>query len=357
MWHLWDGVTHWEVHDLSDNLLIRVVDGFKFWDPFGLSFVLEDFSLWSNGLTVTVNIAHNLLSEVLVSLSGASPVGASLSCVVKFDTSWGSSGRWSELSLLNLVVPGSSVHTTDSLSSGFPVVGFIGEFGSGVVGVLEVRFKICFDLMSQSESLVNAFINASIDIFSSSILGIREKGCWLWLHSGLEFLEGISESLEFSWPLSISGSLESSFLGSNRSLVVNEIVLEFLSRNDIRSLGIGPHVNAGFLVVLGERPFSGGGVLVEVDLGHLVVKGISVLLVDRFSLTHESLNFLCERLSLCLSVVNEFEDIVNDGIINCVSGFIHSFNVAQDVSSGSKGCWLWLSILYTTIEVTSKFFP
>ena len=127
------------------------------------------------------------------------------------------------------------------------------------------------------------------------MLGISDKGCWLWLwfHGGLELLEGISESLEFGWPLSISGGLESSFFGSNRSLVVNEIVLEFLSRNDIRSLGIGPIVNDGFLVVFGERPFSGGGVLVEVDLFHLVVPGISVLLVDRFSFTHELLNFLC----------------------------------------------------------------
>ena len=106
-------------------------------------------------------------------------------------------------------------------------------------------------------------------------------------------LEGISESLEFGWPLSISGGLESSFFGSNRSLVVNEIVLQFLSRNDIRSHGIGPIVNDGFLVVLGERPLSGGGVLLEVNLGHLIVPSISVLLLDRLLLTHELLNFLC----------------------------------------------------------------
>jgi len=143
-------VTHWEVHDLSGNLLIRVVDGFSIWEPFGLNFVLEGLSLWLNGLTVIHNISHDLVSEILVSLTGASPVVASLSCVGLTNTSWGSSGRWGEMSLLNLVVPGSSVHTTDSLSSGFPVVGFIGEFGSGVVGVLEVSFKICFDFMSQS---------------------------------------------------------------------------------------------------------------------------------------------------------------------------------------------------------------
>jgi len=244
--------------------------------------------------------------------------------------SCGISSRWGEFSLLNLVVPGSSIHTANSLTGGLPVSGFSGELLSSTGGVIHVVLKIFSNLIFQSESFVNVIINVSSDIISGSVLSISDKGLWLhhgssvlWSsHGDVELLKGISVSLEFGWPLSLSGGLESSFLGSNRSLEVDEVFLEFLSGLKISGLSISPVTKDGFLVTLSDSPISGGGVLVEMDLGRLVVPGSSVLLVDLFFLSNISSNFLFESGSLSLSVVNELEDISNDGMTSIVSSVI-----------------------------------
>ena len=320
--HVLLGVVLWEVDNFLEDLDVRFVDGFGGWDPLGVDFVLENVSGWGNSLVEVGDIILDVISEVLISLGSSSVVVGNLHWVLELDVSWSGGGSWGEFGFGNLVVPGSGVHVLDSLTSGFPVLDISFECISGTVGVLQVCFKILFGLISESISLVHVIIHLTSDQFSFSLLSISNHSDVRWVHvssvcwsilSLIKFNNSLFVSLEFLWPLSLSGGFESSFLGSDRVIGVNEVFLKFLSGFNIVGLGSSPFIKNSFLVINGERPFS--LVVSEVNILHFVVESFSILLVDNLLLLNVGLNLRFESFLLCNGVVVEVNDVIDDGFV------------------------------------------
>ena len=58
------------------------------------------------------------------------------------------------------------------------------------------------------------------------LFAIGDQSVWLVFKGVLEVSNGSFNSLEFFWPLCLSGSFESSFVSSNRVLVSNPHILK-----------------------------------------------------------------------------------------------------------------------------------
>jgi len=254
------GMSIWEIENFLNNGDVRSVDLFGLWNPLAVNFVLEGTLCWCNCFVVVHDIVLDFLTEILVSLSGRSIVVGNFNCVFELEVSGFGVGSWGEFSLGNLIVPGSGVHVLDSLGSGFPCGLIFLKSLSGTIGVFKVRFKIVFDIEFELCSLVEVIINLSSDQFSFFLLNISNQSVWLshgssllWsFHSLVEFNDGGFVSSEFLWPLSLSGSFESSFLGSDGFLVEHPVILELFTRLNIMRLSSSPFVKDGFLVVNSE---------------------------------------------------------------------------------------------------------
>jgi len=254
------GMSIWEIENFLNNGDVRSVDLFDLWNPLAVNFVLEGSLGWCNCFVVVHDIVLDFLTEILVSLSGNSIVVGNFTCVLELEVSGMLVGHWGVFSLGNLIVPGSGVHVLDSLGSSFPCGLVFLECFSGTIGVLKVSFKIVSDIEFELCSLVDVIINLSSDHFTFFLLNISNQSVWfhnssslLWsFHSLVEFNDGGFVSSEFLWPLSFSGSFESSFLGSDGSLVVNPVFLELFSSSNILRLNFSPIVNDAILVVNSE---------------------------------------------------------------------------------------------------------
>lgn len=254
------GILIWEIENFLNNGDVRSVDLFDLWNPLAVNFFLEGTLGWCNCFVVVHDIVLDFLTEILVSLSGSSIVAGNFTCVLELEVSGMLVGHWGVFSLGNLIVPGSSVHVLDSLGSDFPCGLFFLECFSSTIGVLKVSFKIVCDIEFELCSLVDVIINLSSDHFTFFLLNISNQSVWfhhssslLWsLQSLVEFNDGGFVSSEFLWPLSFSGSFESSLIGTDGILVVNPVFLELLLRCNIISLSSSPFVKDGFLVVNSE---------------------------------------------------------------------------------------------------------
>jgi len=112
--------------------------------------------------------------------------------------------------------------------------------------------------------LVNVSINLIIDIFSLSLFSISDQR--MWMDGLFELLDGKFVSLEFLWPFSVSGGFESSFLFTDRVLVVNPIFLKLLLGHDIVSLSSSVVIDNGALVINLKSPFTGCLILDKVEV-------------------------------------------------------------------------------------------
>lgn len=140
------GMSTWESHNFLDDEDIRLVDLFGLWNPLAVNFVLKSLFGWSNLIVVLVEIFLDILTEILISLSGSSPVVGNFFSVLELEGSGMLVGSWGVFSLGNLIVPGSSVHVLDLFRCLNPFLLLFLESSSGTVGVLEVSFKILFDI-------------------------------------------------------------------------------------------------------------------------------------------------------------------------------------------------------------------
>lgn len=318
------------------NLFITFLNSIDSWNPLSLNFVLESISSWLSLVVEVLDFSHHSVTEILVCLSGTSPVVGNGLSVFELESGWMRSIGCGIFSLGDLVVPGSGVHVTNSLASSFPLGSFSFEKVSISGSVVEVSLKIFLDFPFEFFSLVKLFVNLVSNFHVHNLIGIRNKrnqGLW-FLHGLHESLNGGFISVEGFWPGGFSGGSEFSFLSSDGSLVVNEISFEFLSGSDIVSLGISPVVNDGVLVVNGVRPLS--IVIVPVDVVHFVVPSGFVSLVDFLLLLHEGSNFTLESVSLGSGIVVEINDIIEDGSIEVGTSVGHVVESSFNFSSGSK---------------------
>jgi hypothetical protein len=339
------------VENFINNLDITFVNSIGSWSPLSLNFVLESSSCWLSLVEEVLDISSHSVTEILVSLSGVSPVVGNGLSIFELESGWVRSIGCGEFSLGDLVIPGSGVHVTNSLASSFPLGNLGFEMVSSIGSVVEVSFKIFLDFPFELFSLVKLFVNLVSNFHVHCLIGIRNQGLWL-LHGLHEILNGSFVSVEGFWPGGFSSGSEFSFLGSDGFLVVNEISFEFLSRSDIVSLGISPVVNDGVLVVNGVRPLS--IVIVEVDVVHFVVPCGFVSLVDFLLLLHEGFNFTLESVSLGSGIVVEFNEIIEDGFIEVGTSVGHVVEPIFNCSSGSKRVFhLFLGELTVSLNFSS----
>jgi hypothetical protein len=99
-------------------------------------------------------------------LGSSSPVVGNLIGVLELDMGWGSVGSLGEFGFSNLVAPGSGVHVFNSLACFLPFFNVFRKLISFTTGVLDVLFKIFFDIEFEFKSLVNVIINLSSDFLS-----------------------------------------------------------------------------------------------------------------------------------------------------------------------------------------------
>jgi hypothetical protein len=165
----------------------------------------------------------------------------------------------------------------------------------------------------------------SSDGFSFSLLRIGDKR--LWVHLGLngssslvishvliEFSDSSFVSLEFLWPLGLSGSSEFSFFSSNRFLVVNPIFSKLFVGFNIVHLGGRVVIDNGILVINLEVKVSVSR-FCDMDVFLFIFETSSPFSVDSLLFVNVSLNVLFESGSLLSGIVGEINDIANDGLI------------------------------------------
>jgi hypothetical protein len=135
-----------ESNNFFDNLGVKSVDFLSLWDPLIVNLTFKLVSLCLNRFSEVSDIVFNILSKILVSLGGMSPVVRNLLWVLEFNGTWSFSGCWGNFALSNLVLPGSSVLVLNVITSDFPFFSFFFECLSLSTGVLDVSFKVFFDV-------------------------------------------------------------------------------------------------------------------------------------------------------------------------------------------------------------------
>jgi hypothetical protein len=136
--------------------------------------------------------------------------------------------------------------------------------------------------------------------------------CWTF-NGSIELLSSSLESFESFWPLSFSGSFESSFVSRNRVLVVNKILSKFSMVHDVVGLSSGPFIDN--FISVGNSDVKSSVSFGDLEVFHLVLESFSVLLVDDLLLLNVCLNILFPFFSLVNSVVVVGNEIVSDGFV------------------------------------------
>jgi hypothetical protein len=145
-------------------------------------------------------------------------------------------------------------------------------------------------------------------------LGLNGSSSLVISHVLIEFSDSSFVSLEFLWPLGLSGSSEFSFFSSNRFLVVNPIFSKLFVGFNIVHLGGRVVIDNGILVINLEVKVSVSR-FCDIDVFLFIFETSSPFSVDSLLFVNVSLNVLFESGSLLSGIVGEINDIANDGLI------------------------------------------